>query len=74
MSYGICQRCGWKKNLSDMAKEWTGLRVCKNPCFDPKPKQLSPPSIGAEGVPLPTAAPEPADIFLTDNQVTPDSL
>lgn len=73
MPYGICQRCGWKYKLSQLRKEWTNLRVCK-PCFDPRPAQLTPPNVGAEGVIVPNAAPEPTDIFLTDNQVTPDSL
>lgn len=73
MAWGICQRCGWKYDLSDLKREWTNLRVCK-PCHDPKPAYLNPPKIGPEGLVLPNAAPQPDDIFLTDNQVTPDSL
>lgn len=47
--------------------EWTGLRVCEF-CHDPKPAQLSPPNIKPEGLPLPNAAPQPADIFIEDSQ------
>lgn len=57
MPYGSCQRCGWQYDLSDIRKEWSGLRVCP-PCFDPRPVQLSPPRIRPEGLPLLNAAPE----------------
>lgn len=71
--WGICQRCGWKYRLSAIRKEWTNLRVCPS-CWDPRPKQLTAPKIGPEGQPLPNSAPQPTDIFLTDNEVTPDDL
>ena len=28
----ICDRCGFKKKLHDLRKEWTGLKVC-DACF-----------------------------------------
>jgi len=71
--YGLCQRCGFRYELDDLRKEWTNLRVCKT-CWDPRPPYFSQPQIGAEGVARKDASPEPADTFLTDNQVTPDSL
>jgi hypothetical protein len=73
MAWGICQRCGWQYPLRKIRREWSGLRVCP-PCFDPRPPQLSPPRIEPEGVPLTNAAPEPAEHFVTDNEVTPDDL
>ena len=37
----ICDRCGFKKKLHDLRKEWTGLKVC-DACFEPKHPQLGP--------------------------------
>lgn len=73
MAYGICQRCGWQWPLNKIRKEWTSLRVCPD-CFDPKPADMSPPNIKPEGLPLPNAAPEPTDRFLSDNEVTEADL
>lgn len=73
MALGACQRCGWIYPLAKLRKEWSSLKVCP-PCFDPKPADLSPPNIKPEGVPLPGAAPEPADHFLSDNEVTEGDL
>lgn len=56
--YGYCERCNWRCNLSEMRKEWTGLKVCPD-CFDPRPSNLSPPRVRPEGMPLLNAAPEP---------------
>ena len=73
MALGCCQRCGFIYPLGKLRKEWTSLRVCP-PCFDPKPAWLSPPNVKPEGLPLPNAAPEPNDRFLSDNEVTGGSL
>lgn len=73
MAWGICQRCGWQYRLSQLRKEWTNLRVC-NSCYDPKPADMSPPKVKPEGLPLPNAAPEPAEWHLADNEITEDSF
>lgn len=73
---GECQRCGFKKNLSDLRKEWTGLRVC-GACWDPKPEELTPLRIPpGEGAPKPNAAPETAPTFIVPgvNDIRPEDL
>ena len=34
----ICDRCGGKFKNTQLRREWTGLRVCKE-CYDPYPPQ-----------------------------------
>jgi hypothetical protein len=60
--WGCCPRCGFQRRLSNFKKEWTGERVCSD-CYDPKPAELKPPRIKPEGVPVPTAQPEPDPVF-----------
>jgi hypothetical protein len=66
--YGECARCGFKRRVTDLVKEWTGLRVCRDTCRDPKPAELKPPRVKPEGVPVHNAAPETEPVFakLTD--------
>ena len=64
-AYGICQRCGFKRRHTELAKEWTNLRVCRE-CFDPRPPELVAPVIFAEGLPVPNPSPEPPDAFVND--------
>ena len=65
--WGECQRCGFKFRLTQIKKEWSGLRVCKGPgtnnCWDPKPKDKKPPNYRPEGLPLPNAAPATEPVF-----------
>lgn len=68
-----CQRCGFKYLLPDLRKEWSGARVCPE-CWDPKPKDLRPPRITAEGVPKPNASPETEPRFVSVNENTKDDL
>lgn len=35
----ICDRCGFKKRASQTAKEWTGLIVCLDSCFEERHPQ-----------------------------------
>ena len=73
-SLGDCQRCGRTMFTSEINKEWTGFQVCGD-CHDPRPPQLSPPNVFAEGVPVPNAAPALGTLFIdTDSPVTPESL
>jgi len=71
---GSCVRCGRTKFTSELAKEWTGNRVCAD-CHDPRPPQLDPPAVVNEGLPVPDAAPFLGVSFIdTNNPVTPESL
>lgn len=35
----ICDRCGFKKKRSECLKEWTGLIVCRDGCYEPRHPQ-----------------------------------
>ena len=56
-AYGICDRCGFEFPLKSLVKEWTGLMVCRAD-LDPRPPEMTPPRVKAEGVPLPNARPD----------------
>lgn len=53
----VCDRCGFEYPLASLRKEWTGLMVCPKD-YDPKPPQLSPPSVKPEGLPHPNSRPD----------------
>lgn len=40
-AWGVCDRCGLRFYLRQLAKEWTGSKVCAS-CFEPKHPQLTP--------------------------------
>jgi hypothetical protein len=65
-------RCGFERPRNALRKEWTGLLVCSE-CFDRRNVQEF-----VRGVPdmqaIKDPAPEPADYFLSTNEVTADSL
>ncbi len=61
--WGECQRCGFKRRLTALRREYTGLRVCRDTCWDPKPAELKPPKFKPEGVIVPGAAPETEPVF-----------
>lgn len=58
---GACQRCSSKVHLSELRKEWTGLRVCRD-CWDPRHPQDF--VKGVPEQPLRNPAPEPGDVFV----------
>lgn len=59
----ICDRCGFKKHNDELRKEWTGLRVCRSGCWEPRHPQDF-----VQGVPdkqnPPWVRPEAADEFI----------
>lgn len=71
-AWGLCQRCAFKKRLDSLTLEWSGLRVCSD-CYDPRPPQLLPPSVTAEGLPRPDASPDMPNIFV-DYDIGPEDL
>lgn len=73
MPYGICDRCGFKYDLSQLRKEWTGLMVCP-PDYDPRPADTRPPAVKPEGVPVPNARPEPPIIERDPDEYGGDDL
>lgn len=68
-----CQRCGFTRSSRDLRKEWTGLMVCEDTCWEPRHPQMS-----LRGVPdrqnLPWTRPEPEPVFLSPNQVSAADL
>lgn len=69
--WGLCMRCGFKRRLTDLCKEWNGLRVCKDTCKDPKPAEMKAPRVTPEGVPLPNASPDVEPVFREDYPIAP---
>ena len=73
----ICDRCGFKYKLSQLKREWNGLRVCSGPgtneCWEPRHPQDFVRGV-ADDQTVTAPRPEPADDFLTTNEVTRDSL
>jgi hypothetical protein len=73
-------RCGFTRFVDELSQEWTGLRVCRktpgtNGCHDPRPPQMTPPNVYAEGLPVPGASPRPPPAFIDpDNPITPADL
>jgi|TARA_R110000751_G_scaffold228294_1_gene329932 hypothetical protein len=64
---GICDRCGFQYPLSELTKEWTGLMVCKEECFERKHPQLFPIRLTTDPEALRNARPdrsEPLAIYL----------
>lgn len=48
---GMCDRCGHRYLLNSLRKEWNGLMVCTDGCFEPKHPQLTPkPSFDKQAV------------------------
>jgi hypothetical protein len=71
--YFCCDRCGSQRRWSERRKEWTNLIVCPE-CLDPRPAELSPPDVRAEGLPIRDARPEPDAIELEPNDVTREDI
>jgi len=70
----ICDRCGFKRYRSQCKKEWTGLIVCSDTCFDHKHPQLTIKPVKDQHA-VPDARPEGTDVYVsTANPVTADDL
>lgn len=64
----ICDRCGFRRYASDTRKEWTGLFVCADTCFEARhPQDFVRGTIDRQTVPDPrpeyTGARIPIDIY-----------
>lgn len=70
---GICDRCGSKRKLNTLRKEWTGLRVCRDGCWDPRHPQDYVRAV-PDNMALHDPRPEPADVFVAVNGVQPEDL
>jgi hypothetical protein len=64
---GICDRCGFQYPLSQLRKEWNGLKVCVEECYEEKHPQLFPIHITTDPEALRDPRParvEPQEIFV----------
>lgn len=60
----VCQRCGLDKLSSEIRKEWTGLRVCKE-CFDVRNPQDFVRGVRDDQT-VPWVSPVPEPVYLQD--------
>lgn len=68
----ICDVCGFKVKASQTRRRWDGLVVCRE---DWEPRHPQDFVRGRRDRQVPAVIrPEPADKFLTDNEVTVDDL
>lgn len=71
--YVTCDRCAKKARANSTAIEaWTGLRVCRATCLDPRPPYLDPPNVWPEGLPIDN--PRPISPIVPVGDVTEDDL
>ncbi len=69
----ICDRCGLKMKASETRREWTGLIVCTDGCWEARhPQEKVRGKRDRQRVPFPR--PESPDVFLGPLDVTPDDL
>lgn len=61
--YAQCPICGFRCRLNSMKLRWDGFWVCPAD-YDPRPEQLTPPVVFAEGLPRPNAQPEMPNEFV----------
>ena len=67
----ICDRCGRKRKAYMTEKEWTGLIVCRDTCWEPRhPQDFLKGFADKQSVPDPR--PEAEDQFVVDNLTAED--
>lgn len=58
-----CMRCGFIRGKSKLRKEWTGLLVCRDTCWEPRhPQEFMRGKTDHQGVPW--ARPEPSPVYV----------
>ena len=72
-AWAFCDRCGFRRWHSQLRREWTGLMVCGDTCFEERHPQEFRKAI-REKITFPNARPEQTDVFLDTNDITADSL
>jgi hypothetical protein len=69
---GICDATGFKYPLSELVRQWDGAMVHWRFVDKRNPQDFV--RGRAERIAVPNARPEPADYFLTTNEVQPSDL
>lgn len=67
----ICDASGFECKLSELVRQWDGAMVLPRFLDQRHPQDFV---TGRRESVLPYTRPEPADVFVTTNQVTPGSL
>lgn len=65
-----CDQCGRKKKASQLKRNWQGLMVCADTCWEPRQPQDYARGAPPEQPP-PWVRPETAPIWIEDNGVPP---
>lgn len=68
-----CMRCGFVRPHSQMRREWTGLLVCEQTCWDPRHPQMALRGV-ADHQDLPWVRPEPEPVFVSPTATGADDL
>jgi len=69
----ICDRCGFKRKFSELKKEWTGLWVCEDTCWEARhPQDFVRAKADRQYVDV--SRPEPDHVFLDPGDVTVGDL
>lgn len=68
----ICDECGFEYSLSQLKNRWDGAKVCQDDWEIEHPQNKI--RVRAEKLRRLDGRPEPPDTFLSDNEVTQDSL
>ena len=63
----ICDRCGKKKKISEVTREWTGFLVC-NTCFEERQPQDFV-RARQDKISVPFTRPRPVDVFTDINYI-----
>lgn len=70
---GVCDRCGMERQLPHLRKEWTGLKVCYDTCWEPRhPQEFVRGVRDRQAVPEPR--PEPPPFYINPNDVVFDDI
>lgn len=64
----ICDRCGKKKKISEVTREWTGFLVC-NTCFEERHSQDFV-RARQDKITIPFNRPRPTDLFIDSCSLT----
>lgn len=71
---GICMRCGAKRHVSELRKQWNNLRVCFDTCWEARNAQDFVRGVRDPQMVRGGAVPEPADVFKEPASTQPSDL
>lgn len=69
----VCEVCGFEYRSSRMRKRWDGANVCEKDWEQRHPQEFMT-YVSDDKQSVPNSSPEPADYFLSENEVTAEDL